>query len=320
VHQLSQDQELLEVNLTTAPEYMTEGSGEVIQIKKVEVISDQEYRTEVIKEEHQVTTVTAVAAPDETAVVTATSQPGTPPPREAPPEPPLRYEPPPPVQQPISAAGPKKTKHVTIAFPKLGRRGHEEEVAHDSSGEAPRQPVDVYAPVTVTCYIRYLMRPIGILRVVQILIGIIVCAATNAEQCFPLGTVVCVAPSSRTWSDQLGGIGYVLFVGVLFILGNFAWILYHIYVKPRQPSQTRLYSSPFSVDDKAKLAELIYDGAAVILYIIASSVAAWYGSWTEFPSDYWNPYRAQWIAATIFAWINTGFYGFTLVYYSILNA
>jgi len=196
------------------------------------------------------------------------------------------------------------------------RRGH-------MQGDAEEQHC------TVTLFTYYFRNILGILRVVELVIGIIVIACANAEQCVYGGVgsqtapVVCGSPTSPMWFGELGGQGFVLFVGIIFIFGNIALIIYHLMTRPSSLSS--------SMAENVRFGELIYNAAAVILYIIAASVEAWYASWTtldvKFGPDYRgqsgnpnqvithsNPYQPQWIASTVFAWINVLVYAADAVY------
>jgi len=171
---------------------------------------------------------------------------------------------------------------------------------------------------TIRLYTYYFRDVLGILRIVELVVSIIVIATANAEQC--VNGNFCGAPSSPMWYGDLGGQGFVLFVGIIFIFGNIAIIFYHLFVKPS--------SMASSMAENIRFGELIYSAIAVVLFIIAASVEAWYASWTDITIKplperatasttqltFRNPYRPQWIASTIFAWINVLVYIADAVY------
>jgi len=205
--------------------------------------------------------------------------------------------------------------------------GYEKNGATSTHAYGQGRGVDYDKPTTLTVYPTYLKRPPGILRIIQLLVGIIVCAAVNAERCLSnsVTSIVCASASSPLWYGVLGGQGYVLFTAIIFILGNFALIFYHLCTRPKitTTAPATAKRSPFA--DKFVLAEVAYDVLALIMYIIAASVEAWYASWftlpvpwlqlTGFPSTtpIRNVYRPQWIAATVFAWINVILYAISIV-------
>jgi len=208
-----------------------------------------------------------------------------------------------------------------------GREGdaHQVEVGYEKNGATSSHtrtfgqghPDDYDKPTTLTVFPNYLKSPPGILRILQLLVGIIVCAAVNAERCFGGGyELICSSASGPFWAGKsVAGQGFVLFVAILFIFGNIALILYRLCTRPKITTEK---SSVFS--DKTRLGELGYDVFAVILYIIAASVESWYADWKTLESEVFmlsglpakhtvrNVYRSQWIAAAVFAWINVILY------------
>jgi len=173
---------------------------------------------------------------------------------------------------------------------------------------------------SINLFTYYFRNILGILRIIELVVGIIVISTANAEQCV-MG-LLCGSPSSPMWYGELGGQGFVLFVGIIFIFGNIALILYHLLTRPSKLST--------SMAENIRFGELIYNVAAVVLYIIAASVEAWYASWltlnikvgpnadtrVDSTSDksVWNPYRPQWIASAVFAWANVFLYAADAVY------
>lgn len=154
------------------------------------------------------------------------------------------------------------------------------------------------------------------------MIAIIICATVDASQC--ISGIMCGSPSSPLWYGVLGGQGFVLFVGIIFILGNLALIGYHILKRPAPIStladRVRLgvCRSPLWGEmcegfsgRKRILQELVYDGVAVAMFVIAGCVEAWYASWytlylpnrnmylATIDQIARNPYRPQWIAAAV---------------------
>jgi len=202
-------------------------------------------------------------------------------------------------QPPAYAAGAANNGDTALEIER--RRGH-------MQGDAEEQTC------TINLYTHYFRNVLGILRVVELVIGIIVISTANAEQC--VSGILCGAPSSPMWYGELGGQGFVLFVGIIFIFGNIALIFYHLFAKPSSLSSI--------IIENIRFGELIYNGIAVIMYIIAASVEAWYASWTTLhikigpgtgnDQTVYNPYRPQWIASAVFAWINVLLYVADVVY------
>jgi len=149
-----------------------------------------------------------------------------------------------------------------------------------------------YGPLHFT----HLMSPVGILRVLEIIVGFIIVGCVTG----PMG-------GGGAYIGLLGGQTYVLVVAALCVVTTFVFLVIYL---------LGLYQTLFQ-DIPLRIIDFGYNVCAVVLYLFACGVEIWYASGIWQPNcneDIVNVQRQPcliivgWIVAAVFCVVNTILY------------